>query len=180
MKVFLSNIFRTALLVQLLLCMAFAGTAQVRNISLKGRVIDAATQEPIIGAVAMIDGTATAATTDADGYFILEVPPTAEILVSIIGYEPKTIKVGGRSEMVIELDEAVNMLDEAVAIGYGVVKKSELTSSISSVTSKDLNKTVVTSVDQALQGNAAGVLVINTSGEPGGDVTTTAERPGTR
>ena len=171
MKRFSHNIFRTAMLVPLLLCMAFAGTAQVRNISFKGRVIDAATQEPIIGAVAMIDGTATAATTDADGYFALEVPPTAEILISIIGYDPMTIKVGGRSAMVIELKEAVNMLDEAVAIGYGVVKKSELTSSISSVTSKDLNKTVVTSVDQALQGNAAGVLVINTSGEPGGDVT---------
>lgn len=155
----------------LLLLFAAPSLAQAQDITVNGLVLEAETQLPIIGAVAMIEGTGIGTSTDADGKFTLKVPKTGQITISIMGYKTRTVAVAGRKEITIAMEEEMNMLDEAVSIGYGTAKKSELTSAISSVTSKELNKTVVTSIDQALQGNAAGVLVINTSGEPGGDVT---------
>ena len=145
--------------------------AQETDITVRGRVIDAVSDEPIAGASVVVENTNDGTIADAEGYFTLTVPENGSLSVYFMGYDSRTVQVKGRQEITVRLSISENLLEETVVIGYGTAKKSELTSSISSVTAKDLNKANVTSIDQALQGNAAGVLVINTSGEPGGDVT---------
>ena len=92
------------------------------------------------------------------------------MIVSYIGYRSKEIKVGKNIRIDVQLLEDNEMLDEVVVVGYGTMKRSDLTGSVVSVTGDELKKSVVTSLDQALQGRAAGVQVTQNSGTPGGGI----------
>jgi TonB-linked SusC/RagA family outer membrane protein len=142
--------------------------AQAQKITVSGRIISATDQTALIGVNIVIKGTNTGTTSDADGNFQLQVPGNESTLVfSYIGYQTKEEVVGGRSVIHIELEEDLETLDEIIIVGYGRIKKSDLTGAVSSVKSSDLKNLPVTSFDQALQGKAAGVQLSGISGAPG-------------
>jgi len=137
--------------------------AQTRTIS--GLVRDVL--GPVTGANVIVKGTSMGAVTDIDGLFsISNVPENAVLQISYIGYISQEIRLTNQTSVNILLEEDSQTLDELVVIGYGVVKKSDLTGSVSSVKSEDLNKMATNSPIAALQGRAAGVNVILGSGSP--------------
>ena len=122
---------------------------------------------PVIGANVMVKGTTNGTITDMDGKFSLEVDKNAILVVSYIGYANQEIKVGNQNTLSITMKEDAEALDELVVVGYGTVKKSDLTGSVGSVSMEDVNKVGITSADRALQGQVAGVQVNARSGQPG-------------
>ncbi|MDR0431262.1 MAG: TonB-dependent receptor [Tannerellaceae bacterium] len=138
-------------------------TAQTRLIN--GIVRDAS--GPVTGANIVIKGTTMGTVTDIDGRFTLpNVPENATLQISYIGYIPQEIRITNQTTLNIILEEDSQTLDELVVIGYGYVKKSDLTGSVSSVKSEDINKMATNSPAAALQGRAAGVQVTLGSGSP--------------
>ena len=124
--------------------------------------------EPIIGASVVEAGTTNGIVTDLDGNFKLNVSAKGSLKISFIGYQTQTIPVAGKKQFDITLKEDAKVLDEVVVVGYGQMKRSDLTGSVVSVNDEAIKKSVVTSVDQVLQGRAAGVQVQANSGMPGG------------
>jgi len=126
--------------------------------------------EPLPGASVMIKGTTQGTTTDVQGAFSITYPGVATTLViSFIGYLPQEVAIGNQSTISVRLQPDLNTLDEVVVTGYGEVRKSDFTGAVSSVKGDELTQLPVQRVDQALQGRAAGVSVVNTDGSPGGN-----------
>ncbi|WP_282179437.1 SusC/RagA family TonB-linked outer membrane protein [Maribacter stanieri] len=132
--------------------------------SVSGNVSDQ--EGPLPGASVIVKGTTRGTTTDFDGNFTIEANSEDALQVSYIGYEPQSVAVGNKTQFNIIL-KAGNKLDEVVVIGYGTTKKSDLTGSVSSVSSEEITQVPSSRVDQVLQGRAAGVQVTQTSGAPG-------------
>ena len=131
----------------------------------KGVVVDA--MGPVIGAAVVQQGTTNGTSTGIDGDFVLNVPsPDAVIEISCIGYATQTFKAS-EVPAVITLAEDTDFLDEVVVIGYGTVKKSDLTGSVSTVKADEINKGVISSPADMLRGKSAGVVVTAGSGMPG-------------
>ena len=130
-----------------------------------GTVSDA--MGPVIGASVVIKGTSTGVATDFDGNFSLNASQGQTLVISYIGYVTKEVKVTGQSNYRITLEEDKKVLDEVVVVGYGTMKKSDLSGSSSSINEESLKGTVITSLDQSLQGRATGVTAVTTSGAPG-------------
>ncbi len=141
-----------------------SGSAFAQNQAISGKVLDAGGQ-PVIGAAVMVPGTTTGATTDLNGNFSIRVAPGTTVEVSCIGYASK--RVSAANGMTITLEDDTEMLEETVVIGYGVQKKSDLTGAVASVRSEDLENRSTTDAAAALQGKAAGIQIINSSGAPG-------------
>ena len=151
-----------------ILAASFLGTvASAQNRAINGIVVDES-GAPVVGAaVVLVGNTSVGAVTNLDGTFALSVPAGASISVTCIGYAEQVIPVGNQSQFRIVLKEDTMFLDETVVIGYGVQKKSDLTGSVASVRSEDLQNRSTSDAAAALQGKAAGVQVINASGAPG-------------
>jgi len=130
-----------------------------------GTVTDA--MGPIIGASVKVKGTNNAAVTDMDGNYTLNVSTGQTVEISYVGYVTKSFKVGGQSTYDITLQEDNNSLDEVVVVGYGTMKKSDISGSSVSLGEKAMKGSIITSLDQSLQGRAAGVTALSTSGAPG-------------
>ncbi len=126
---------------------------------------------PVIGANVMVKGTTNGTITDMDGKFSLEVEEGATLQISYIGYANQEIKVGNQKILSIALKEDAEALDELVVVGYGTMKKSDLTGSSASVKDEVLSQRTVTSVGQALSGRVSGVNISTNSGRPGGRTT---------
>jgi TonB-linked SusC/RagA family outer membrane protein len=140
---------------------------QQANVTISGTVSDESGQ-PIIGANVVVSGTTVGVITDLDGKFELSVPANATIKVSYVGYLPQDFKVtSGKSIYPIVLREDSEALEEVVVIGYGVVKKSDVTGSVVSVNAEEMMKRNPTTIGQGLQGSAAGVYVGNNGGPSG-------------
>lgn len=131
-----------------------------------GTVVDAA-GEPIIGANVVEAGTTNGTVTDVDGSFSLVVEDNATIRVSYIGYLEQEIVTTGMTSINVTLSEDTQALDEVVVVGYGTMRKSDLTGALSQVSGEDLKNLPVRSVADALQGKTAGVMVTSTGGSPG-------------
>ena len=127
--------------------------------------------EPVIGANVVEKGTTNGTVTDMDGKYTLEVGKNATLVISFIGYSPKEVKVGTQSTLNVSLAEEAIGLDEVVAIGYGYVKKKDLTGAVATVSSDDMVMGgTVSNAAQALQGKTAGVQVSQSSKAPGGTI----------
>ncbi len=139
--------------------------AQNRTIS--GTVLDTG-GVPIPGAAVLVQGNSRlGTTTDMDGKYNLSVPANATLVVSCIGYETQNVTTGTATVYDVVMKEDTQLIEETVVIGYGVQRKSDLTGSVASVNSDDLKNRSTTDAAAALQGKAAGVQVINSSGAPG-------------
>lgn len=148
------------------LCSAFYTEAYAQT-RLTGTVTDIAGQ-PLPGATVLVKGTTNTGTaTDMDGNFALTVPSDATLTVSYIGFLPKDVVVGNQTNITIQLQEDAVALEDVVVIGYGVQRKSDVTGAIAQVKSSDLENRTATDIAQAMQGKAAGVQIVNTSGAPG-------------
>ena len=146
-------------------CLGMNVYAQNRTIS--GHVVDAS-GVPVIGAaVTVVGNSRIGAATDMDGAFSLSVPAGSSISVESIGYKSQSFAIGNQTNFDIVLEEDTEMLEETVVIGYGVQKKSDVTGAIASIKESDLENRSATDVAQALQGKAAGVQIVNSSGAPG-------------
>lgn len=141
----------------------FAQTWQV-----SGVIVDDEDKLPMPGVNVFVQNNRTIGTiTDVDGTFSLRVPNGNTIEISFIGYKTQTIVITKDETLSIVLESNVQMLDEVVAIGYGTMKKSDLTGAVSSIKADQLQKAPAAGLDQALQGRAAGVTVNSSSGQPG-------------
>jgi TonB-linked SusC/RagA family outer membrane protein len=144
--------------------------AAQQNKTVIGKVTDTA-GEPIPGATVSVKGTSQGTITDVEGkYSLKNIPGNAVLVFSFVGMGTQELEVADKTILDVVMKEETVGIDEVVAIGYGSVRKSELSSSIATVSNADIAKTPIRSLEQALQGNAAGVLVVNASGEPGGDI----------
>ncbi|MCD7972168.1 MAG: TonB-dependent receptor [Candidatus Azobacteroides sp.] len=128
--------------------------------------------DPAIGASVMVQGTTQGTMTDINGNFSIVAPADATLEVSYVGYVTERIPINGRSNIVINMkvDQSI-MLDEVVAIGYGTVRKTDLTGAVTAIKPDELNRGAITSPQQLLQGKVSGVFVQSGKGEPGGGST---------
>lgn len=137
--------------------------------TISGRVVDR-NGEPVIGVNVVEKGTTNGTITDMDGKFTFNVSPNATLMLSYIGYKAQEIAVNNRTQYNVVLDEDTETLDEVVVVGYGTMKKSSLTGSVTKVETEKLEGFPSVNVVDALQGRAAGVY-INPSRQPGEDPT---------
>ena len=138
--------------------------SSTKNIS---GVVKDETGEPVIGANVVVKGTTNGTVTDMNGRYSLEVPEGGVLQISYIGYNTQEVKVGSGDVVNVSLREDSEALDEVVVIGYGTVKKSDLTGAVGAVQMKDVSQVGITSADRALQGQIAGVQVNDRTGQPG-------------
>ena len=139
--------------------------------TISGKVTDEK-GESVVGANVTVKGTAIGTITDVEGMYKLTVPDEAKTLtISFIGYLAQDVAIGKESVINIVLVSEIQALSEIVVVGYGTQRRSDLTGSISSVKGDDLTQLPVIRADQALQGRAAGVVVTNNDGAPGGNTT---------
>ena len=142
----------------------FLSVGAFAQIDVKGHVKDAQ-GEPIIGATVRVVGTQAATVTDFDGNFTLKANQGADITISYIGYQTATVKAAPSLDVTLKDDETV--LENVVVIGYGTVRKSDLTGAVQSIEADQLGKGFATSPADLLQGKSAGVTITSNSGAPG-------------
>lgn len=148
----------------------FTMETQQSTVKIKGHITDVS-GESIIGANVLVKGSTIGVISDIDGNFALDVPETGVLQVSYIGYITQEVKlVSGKRDYKIVLKEDAETLEEVVVVGYGTVKKTDVTGSVTSVKSDEMMKRNPVSLGQGLQGAAAGVSVMRTSGDPEGGV----------
>ncbi len=136
--------------------------------NITGHLMEKDSSEPVIGATIMIQETKEGTISDLDGNFALQVPMNATLIIQMIGYTTTEYKVSSDNETInLNIAPDAYILDEFVSVGYGTMKKSDLTGAVSSVNSEELQKTPAAGLDQALQGKVAGVTVNAGSGQPG-------------
>ena len=131
----------------------------------KGTVNDEA-GEPIIGATVKVQGTQKGSITDFNGNFSVEAASNATLEVSYVGYVTQKVKVGGQSNITVTMKEDAQMLNDIVVVGYGTMKKSDITGSVVSVNTEDMMKRAPVNIAQGLQGAAPGVIVTMQDGSP--------------
>ena len=146
-----------------MLFLSFSLMAQTKQIS--GTVVDEV--GPVAGASVIEKGTQNGAVTDLDGKWTLSVPQGATIVISSIGYKDVELLVGSQNVYNATLQEDRQLLDEVVVVGYGTMKRSDLSGSSVSMSEESIKGSIVSSLDQTLQGRAAGVTAVQTSGAPG-------------
>ena len=147
-----------------MLCMPVALWAQ--SITVRGTIKDA-TGETLLGVNVVEAGTTNGTITNLDGKYEIRVGRNASLVFTYIGYKTKTVPVNGKTQLDVTLDADVLGLEEVVVVGYGQMKRADVTGSVVSVSGDAIQKSVVTSIDQILQGRAAGVQIQQNSGMPG-------------
>ena len=140
-----------------------------QQISITGTVTDQ-NGDPIIGASVIADNSGNGTATDIDGQYTIKADPLGQLRFSYIGYSSQTVNIEGRSTINVTMTENESMLDEVVVIGYGTLKKSDLTGAVSSLGAKDIKDVPVNNVGQAIQGKIAGVNIVG-GNKPGDNVT---------
>lgn len=160
--------FFLSLCVIFALMLAIPANAQT-NIQVKGTVTDSGTGEPLIGVSVVQKGTTNGTVTDIDGKFELGVPQGTILTISYIGYNSQEV-LANSAQIDIKLVESSEALNEVVVIGYGTVKRKDVTTAISTVSTKDIDQRPIVSAGQAIQGKAAGVNVIQPNGSPGAEL----------
>ena len=145
----------------------FAIGLQAQQRTITGLVMDEE-NETLIGATVQVENSGRGTATDIDGAFSVQAATGEKLVISYTGYEAKTIIISVENNITVVLRSASEIMDEVVVVGYGKQKKRDVTGSVASISSEDLQNTVVTNLDQALQGRVAGVQVTQNSGQPGG------------
>ena len=140
---------------------------QEEKVTVSGHITDSESSDGLPGVTIVEKGTSNGTITDLDGNYTLSVAADASIIVSYVGYVTEEIVVGGQTTIDLALIPDIISLEDVVVIGYGTIKKSDLTGAVASVSSEELSQSAVSGIDQALQGRTAGVTVTSNSGSPG-------------
>lgn len=160
----MKNILKTKFLLALLFVPLWLSA---QNISVQGKVSDK-NGEALVGASVVVKGSTIGTATDANGsYSVAGLSETAVLVFSYLGYVSQEVTVGAQRVVSVTLAEDLQALEEVVVVGYGTMKKSDLTGAITSVSSEAIARAAPTSIDQVLHGHAAGVQVMQNSGMPG-------------
>lgn len=151
----------------LIVCMAMASSVVAQQ-TISGKVVDAQSQEELIGATVLEKGTSNGVITDIEGNFTLSVSSGATIVISYLGFLEQEIAVGSRTTIDVQLEPNLSELAEVIVVGYGTTTEKELTGAAVKVSNDDIMERSVPRLDQALQGQLAGVNISTASGAPGG------------
>ena len=153
---------------RMMVCLLLPMCMFAQQITVQGVVKDQ-TGETVIGASVMEKGTTNGTITGIDGDFSLNMSPNGTLVVSFVGYKTQEVQVKGQKQLQVVLSEDAEMLDEVVVIGYGTMKKSDLTGAVSSIGNKDIKDSPVSNLGQAIQGKISGVQIVD-AGKPGDNV----------
>jgi len=155
----------------LLLITIFSHTSGLaQTIKITGKVSTSDNGNTLSGATVKVKGANTATQTDGDGNFTITAAPNATLTISIVGYSAQDVPVNNSTSLQIRMVADPQSIQQVVVVGYGSVKRKDLTGAVSSISADQIAKVPVTTLDQALQGRAAGVMVTNNDGAPGGGV----------
>jgi TonB-linked SusC/RagA family outer membrane protein len=155
----------------ILFCVFISQNIFAQSMAITGKIVDANDKIGLPGVSVKLKGTATGTITNGSGAFKITVPSANSTLVfSYVGYQDQEVIIGTNTTLSINLVASDNKLNDVVVVGYGTVRKSDLTGSVSQVKSKELNSFPATNPLQALSGRAAGVQVLQNGGSPGGSV----------
>ncbi|MDF2186918.1 SusC/RagA family TonB-linked outer membrane protein [Paraflavitalea sp. CAU 1676] len=161
------RLFTAFAMLLLALCLHTAASAQEKIIT--GKISDAKDGAPIVGASVVPKGSTKGTSTGADGSFRINVAESVtQLTISSVGYTNQDVDISGKTVVSISMEPSNLNLNEVIVVGYGTARRKDVTGSVQSVKAKDFNKGVIISPDQAIQGKAAGVMVIANSGQPGG------------
>ena len=161
------KIHLAAVLLAVTLAAAFMPGNAFAQQRISGKVLDQ-NGDPVVGAVVMVQGTNNGSVTQENGAYVLtNVPSNAKLEASCMGYQTQVISVSGRNLIDFYLEDDAEMVEETVVIGYAVQKKSDVTGAVSSLKGDELDTRSTESIGQALQGKAAGVMILSSSGAPG-------------
>ncbi|PCH52839.1 MAG: SusC/RagA family TonB-linked outer membrane protein [Flavobacteriaceae bacterium] len=156
--------------IKILLCLVFCSCALYAQNTVTGTIIFSEDGQPSPGVSVLVKGTEIGVVSDFDGKYAVKVSKKGVLTFSYVGYKTQEIAVANRSVIDVVLESDVASLEEVVIVGYGSQRKSDLTGAISSVKMSDVEKRQVSTIDQALQGQMAGVDVVVNSGTPGGGI----------
>jgi TonB-dependent starch-binding outer membrane protein SusC len=150
---------------------AISPVLKAQNIQLSGRVTSNQSDSAISNATIVVKGTKKGTIADNNGNFKLDVAPNATLVISSVGYNTLEVPITNENNIIIHLIPVTQSLEQVVVVGYGTQRRRDVTGAIASVNAATISKVPVTTLDQALQGRAAGVQVINNDASPGGNVT---------
>ena len=152
----------------LLVFVAMCWTTAMAQLTVKGTVVSDSESEPLVGVAILEKGTSNGTITDIDGNYSIQLKSNnATLVVSYVGYTTQNISVNGRSKIDIRLVDDSKLLDDVVVVGYGTMKKSDISGSVATINKEQMARKVPVNVAQALQGAAAGVMVTSQDGAPG-------------
>ncbi|MDR3366101.1 MAG: TonB-dependent receptor plug domain-containing protein, partial [Prevotellaceae bacterium] len=157
------------LLLSLLLCAVLPLSLRAQNLNVSGTVRDG-NSDPVAGASVVVKGATTGATTDANGSYTINAPADATLVFSFLGLSTVEEAVAGRGRIDVVLDESNQSLDEVVVVGYGTMRKRDVTGSISTTKGSDIVKIQSFNALEGLRGKAAGVNIFSNTGQPGGEL----------
>lgn len=161
----MKKLFNVLLVFSLLL----AGSMHAQENKVDGKVSDAKTGDPVIGASVVVKKTTVGTSTDFDGNFSINAKVGDVLVITSLGYVSKEITVGQERQLTIKLQEDASLLDEVVVVGYGTQSKASLTGSVAVIKSADIVKNSTSNISSALSGRLAGLVAVQSSGEPGRD-----------
>src|SRR5688572_1838059 len=151
----------------LISCIMLSSYAYAQTPKITGKIADQKTAAAMAGATVMVKGTSRSTTTDGAGRFAIEAAPGDILVITFVGHVTQELKVEGPGELNVQLEEDYNRLEDVIVIGYGTQKKKLTTGANLQVKGDDIQKQSTTSALQALQGQAPGVQITTTSGQPG-------------
>ncbi|WP_082161723.1 SusC/RagA family TonB-linked outer membrane protein [Rufibacter radiotolerans] len=157
-------------LLLVILLQAQAGLAQDAKRKITGKVTSAADNSAMPGVSVVVKGTTNGAATDASGNFSLDVSDNDVLVITFIGYVSQEVAVGNKTSLTVSLKEDAQALSEVVVTGYGELRRNDITGAQSTITAVEMERTVNTTIEQAIQGRAAGVYVTQNTGAPGGGI----------
>jgi hypothetical protein len=150
-----------------------------QNVTVTGTVLSGEDDQPLIGANVAVKGTQLGTSTDINGTYSISVAPDAVLIFSFIGFLPQEMPVNGQTSIDLTLQTDRQLLEDVVVVGYKKEIKSNISSAISTVKAENINHLPLSGLDQALQGQAAGVHVTQTTGAPGDDIAVRIRGAGT-
>ncbi|MGV3505270.1 MAG: SusC/RagA family TonB-linked outer membrane protein [Adhaeribacter sp.] len=167
---FLNTRSAKALLLALVFVLqAFSILAQTKQ-NVSGRITSGTDNSALPGVSILIKGTTQGVTSDASGHFSLQAAASDVLVISYIGFISQEVTVGNRTNISVVLKEDQKVLNEVVVTGYGELRRTEITGAQTSISAKEIEKTINTTVEQAIQGRSPGVYVTQNSGQPGGGI----------
>lgn len=156
---------KNLILILCLTCLPILSSAQ--TIKIEGKIISAEDQLPLIGATVEVKGTTAVAISDADGNYLIEADAKATLVFSYIGFETLEVSVGNKKKIEVTLSPKINLLEDVVVMGYSSMKKAELSSAVVSLRGDQVTDVTTPDIGNMLQGKVAGVMISNSSGQPG-------------